>query len=125
MHKEAGIVHRDIKPQNILLCEGEPFTVKLCDFGVSEEFQGDNDIMAKTAGTYHFFAPECCDPEIEEYSGKAVDIWALGVTMYCLLFNVLPFFDYENQENEYSILEIIYKTDVQLPEQTVRNIDNE
>ena len=49
--------------------------------------------MTKSAGTYHFFAPECCDPDIEIYSGRATDVWALGVTLYCLIFNVLPFWD--------------------------------
>jgi len=49
LHGEAGIIHRDIKPQNILLCsskhlaieeqDGVPFTAKFCDFGVSEKLE--------------------------------------------------------------------------------------
>lgn len=117
LHESASIVHRDIKPQNILLCEstGEGISAKLCDFGVSEKFES-SDIMTKTAGTYHFFPPECCDPEIEEYSGKQADIWALGITLYCLIFNQLPFWDFDNQENEYTILEFILKNEVMIPE---------
>jgi serine/threonine protein kinase len=68
--------------------------------------------MAKTAGTYHFFPPECCDPDVDQYSGRSADIWALGATLFCLIFNELPFWDQENCENEYSIIEYILKTDI-------------
>ena len=44
-----------------------------------------------TEGTYHFMAPEACDPDIDQYSGRAADVWALGVTLYALLFNKCPF----------------------------------
>ena len=67
---------------------------KLCDFGVSEIVQvpiEDNDHMTKSAGTFHFFAPECCDPNIEGHGGCAADVWALGVSMYSLTFNCLPY----------------------------------
>jgi serine/threonine protein kinase len=39
-------------------------------------------------------------------------MWALGVTLYCLMFNELPFWDSENAENEFSILDIIHKNEV-------------
>ena len=87
---------------------------KLCDFGVSEKID-KGDILSKTAGTYHFFPPECCDPEVEQYSGKAADIWALGITLFCLMYNQLPFWDHDNCENEYSVLELILKNDVVIP----------
>jgi serine/threonine protein kinase len=51
----------------------------------------------------------------EKFSGMKVDVWALGVTVYCMVFNELPFWDSENTENEFSILEYILKTDVMLP----------
>ena len=76
---------------------------------MSEQITAESDDMVKSAGTYHFFAPECCDPEIHQYGGKAVDVWALGVTLFCFLFNHLPFWD-ENNLNEFSVLEIIHKT---------------
>ena len=63
---------------------------KLADFGTACIF-GDNDIMSNARGTYEFLAPECCNPEQRFFSGKAADIWAVGVTIYCLVFNELPF----------------------------------
>jgi [calcium/calmodulin-dependent protein kinase] kinase len=46
--------------------------------------------MKGSVGTYYFFAPELCNPDVTEYSGCAADIWALGVTLYCLVYNKLP-----------------------------------
>ena len=36
-------------------------------------------------------SPEECDPDNETFGGKAIDVWALGVTMFCMLFNKTPF----------------------------------
>ena len=60
-------------------------------------------MLEDTAGTYHFLAPECCDPEIKVYSGVKADIWALGVTLFAFAYNKLPFY----AETEIQILECI------------------
>ena len=54
----VGVVHRDIKPQNILITASG--VAKLTDFSVAEKV-GENDILKKTAGTYQFFSPEACN----------------------------------------------------------------
>lgn len=74
----------------------------LGDFG-SAEYVGDTDQVRRTEGTYHFLAPECCNPEIEAFSGKAADMWALGVTLFSLVYEKLPFW----AETLPGILEVI------------------
>lgn len=87
MHRHR-LIHGDIKPQNILV--DDHGLAKLADFGTASII-GENDILSGSRGTYEFLAPECCNPEQKFFSGKAADIWALGVTIYCMTFNELPF----------------------------------
>ena len=78
---------------------------KYADFGISvilDEHEG-GDIFRDTAGTYPYMAPEICNPEIEEYSGKKADIWALGITLYGFTFNMMPFWG----KNEIEIFDSI------------------
>ena len=46
---------------------------------------------AKSAGSPAFMPPELCVPKHGEVSGKAADIWSMGVTLYCLMFGRIPF----------------------------------
>jgi len=60
----------------------------MSDVGVSQLLkEGEGDSLSKTEGTYQFMAPECCDPDVESFSGKAVDVWSLGVTLFCICYN--------------------------------------
>ncbi|XP_062417205.1 calcium/calmodulin-dependent protein kinase kinase 1b [Pungitius pungitius] len=85
------IIHRDIKPSNLLL--GDDGHVKIADFGVSNEFEGTDALLSSTAGTPAFMAPEMMSEHGQRFSGKALDIWAMGVTLYCFVFGKCPFYD--------------------------------
>ncbi|KAF2077666.1 hypothetical protein CYY_001054 [Polysphondylium violaceum] len=85
---EQKVIHRDIKPENLLV--NRDGVVKIADFGVSHIFEND-DILRCSAGSPAFLAPELCTDEQIPISGKAVDIWALGISLYCLVFAKLPF----------------------------------
>jgi serine/threonine protein kinase len=86
MH-QAGIIHRDIKPHNLLLTDHD--TVKVCDFGLSklrgEEFDGPSSLKFGSA----WYAP----PEQEEDPNRvdvSADLYAVGITLYRMLTGVLP-----------------------------------
>ncbi|KAJ8325181.1 hypothetical protein BDV3_007258 [Batrachochytrium dendrobatidis] len=86
---EHDIAHRDIKPDNMMISKDG--TLKIVDFGVSEIFTKDTGTVVKSAGSPAFYSPEMCTARHGDLSVKPVDIWALGVTLYCMIFGVLPF----------------------------------
>jgi calcium/calmodulin-dependent protein kinase kinase 2 len=66
--------------------------LKIVDFGVSEMFNKDSNMTtAKSAGSPAFLPPELCVARHGEVSGRAVDVWSMGVTLYCLAFGRIPF----------------------------------
>uniref|UniRef100_A0A3Q2PGG7 calcium/calmodulin-dependent protein kinase n=1 Tax=Fundulus heteroclitus TaxID=8078 RepID=A0A3Q2PGG7_FUNHE len=85
------IIHRDIKPSNLLL--GDDGHVKIADFGVSNQFEGPDALLSSTAGTPAFMAPEMMSEHQHSFSGKALDVWAMGITLYCFVFGECPFYD--------------------------------
>lgn len=85
------IIHRDIKPSNLLL--GDDGHIKIADFGVSNEFEGADALLSSTVGTPAFMAPETMTEHEQSFSGKALDVWAMGVTLYCFVFGMCPFYD--------------------------------
>ncbi|KAI5790099.1 kinase-like domain-containing protein [Geopyxis carbonaria] len=106
-----GIIHRDIKPDNLLLSSDD--VLKIVDFGVSEMFEKKSPMMtAKSAGSPAFLPPEMCRPGHGDQSGTAVDIWSMGVTLFCLLFGRLPF----NHGGLLELYEAIRNDSVNIPE---------
>lgn len=137
-----GIVHRDIKPANLLVSLdyvvkisdfGVSFASSLSSSDDGVQF---NDMeLAKTVGTPAFFAPELCQTNFSSSASTVnmeatgmlksastgsgfpkvdhkIDIWALGVTLYCLLFGKVPF----NAESEFKLFDVIVNEELKFPE---------
>ncbi|KAF3926007.1 hypothetical protein ABW20_dc0107838 [Dactylellina cionopaga] len=111
-----GIIHRDIKPDNLLL--NSQNCLKIVDFGVSEMFNKDTEMKTtKSAGSPAFLPPEMCTIGHTEYDGRAADIWSMGVCLYCFYYGRLPFDNDSIMELYESIREdIILYTDDTPPE---------
>jgi [calcium/calmodulin-dependent protein kinase] kinase len=126
-----GIVHRDIKPPNLLTTnQGR---VKISDFGVSylgrpvhagergeelseaetQDLDDEAKELAKTVGTPAFYAPELCHTDVSDEIlpvTKAIDVWALGITLFCMLFARTPFV-----ESEFVVMRQIADEEIYLP----------
>ncbi|KHN95506.1 Calcium/calmodulin-dependent/calcium-dependent protein kinase [Metarhizium album ARSEF 1941] len=135
-----GVVHRDIKPANLLWTRDH--RVKISDFGVSyfgrpirdgeaddtvsesEAKDFDDDLeLAKTVGTPAFFAPELCYTDIDSKHqpkvSEQIDVWSLGVTLYCLIFARIPFL----AEDEFQMFRKIANEDVHIPRRRLKPVD--
>lgn len=133
-----GIIHRDIKPPNLL--QTADHRTKISDFGVSylgrpinddqvAENLSESDMqdfdeakeLAKTVGTAAFYAPELCYTDGNSESppvGPAIDVWALGITLFCMLFGRTPFVD-----NEFVVMRRIADEEIYVPRRRLRPVD--
>lgn len=103
-----GVVHRDIKPDNLLLTEDD--VLKIVDFGVSEMFEKPEQMRtAKSAGSPAFLPPELCVAKHGDVSGTAADVWSMGVSLFCLRYGHIPF-------NRPGVLEIYDAIKTETPE---------
>ena len=101
---EQRIMHRDIKPENILIKRDG--LVKLLDYGVAKELK-DRDMSSTMVGSRPFMAPE----QIMGESQIASDVWALGVIIYAIYTEYLPFY----HDNEKVLMDIILSGEPEPP----------
>lgn len=100
---ERGIVHRDVKPENVLTTSATwPFTTKLADFGLSNFLAPTAGVLESKVGTPYFVAREIVTTET--YNALA-DMWSVGVLMYQMLSSRLPFEGNQTKSVLYAILD--------------------
>lgn len=106
-----GIVHKDIKPGNLLLTTDG--TLKISDLGVAEALHpfAEDDTCRTSQGSPAFQPPEIANG-LDTFSGFKVDIWSAGVTLYNITTSLYPF----EGDNIYKLFENIGKGDYSVPE---------
>ena len=97
LHK-MRIMHRDLKPQNILLEKGG---IKLCDFGFAKEMSASTNFLRSIKGTPLYIAPEILLSK--PYTHK-VDVWSFGIILYELATGRTPFYASSIQQLQPKIL---------------------
>lgn len=106
-----GIVHKDIKPSNLLLTKDE--ILKITDLGVAESLDmfAEDDTCHTSQGSPAFQPPEIA-MGLESYSGFKVDVWSSGVTLYNMVTSLYPF----EGDNIYKLFENIGKGQYVIPD---------
>ncbi|CUG86584.1 protein kinase, putative [Bodo saltans] len=117
MH-DSNVVHRDIKPENLLLDETKT-VLKISDFGFAC-FSAPSRELFRRCGTLRYTAPEFYTEE--SYHGRAVDLWAAGVTLYVMLFNQYPFGRHGDTDS--MIMDRIRKQEVQFPRKVSGSLEH-
>ncbi len=81
-----GIIHRDVKPQNVILAEDH--NLKVADFGIARAVTAQTASTSQAMGSVHYISPEQAKGE---FTDERSDIYSLGITMYEMLTGKLPF----------------------------------
>ena len=120
-----GIIHKDIKPNNILLDKNNE--CKIIDFNFSSilEKHWIDNIGKKVDCNDYFRPPEICDLNNEKedinnyYKGMPVDIWAIGVTAYILSYKKFPF--YSETDDLFELYDKIFSAKYEIPKKPKRS----
>ncbi|KAH0787433.1 AGC family protein kinase [Histomonas meleagridis] len=102
------IIHRDMKPQNILIANKS--SLKLCDFGFARALSQTTLVLTSIKGTPLYMAPELVQ---EQQYDEKVDIWALGVILYELYYGKPPFYT----NSIYKLIQMIVSSPIQYPDE--------
>ena len=105
--KRCRIIHRDMKPQNILISANG--IVKLCDFGFARSMSTNTIVLTSIKGTPLYMAPELVQ---ELPYNHTVDLWSLGVIIYELFVGTPPFYT----NSIYTLIHLIVKDPVKFPD---------
>ena len=100
------IMHRDMKPQNILLCKDN--RVKLCDFGFARAMSTETMVLTSIKGTPLYMSPELVEDRPYDHNA---DLWALGCILYEVFTGYPPFYT----NNLYQLVDMIVKGQVKWP----------
>ena len=119
LHKKCKIVHMDIKPGNILIDAG--LSAKIADFSVScsyAHFEPENLVKFPFVGTGKFMPPEIIEKaNMKIKESEKIDIYSLGVTLYCLFYGMYPYKLHEVKGKDYDkILDKIKNEKLEFPE---------
>ena len=105
--KSSNIVHKDIKPDNVLVGDDGRFV--LSDFGSARIVPAE--LVAESPATIGFFPPEICSSEPSlEYSGYKADLFAAGLVVFCATFERMPY-ELDNPDDVTELLDAICKWD--------------
>mmetsp|Transcript_41782 Transcript_41782/g.103838 ORF Transcript_41782/g.103838 Transcript_41782/m.103838 type:complete len:355 (+) Transcript_41782:127-1191(+) len=91
-----GVIHRDVKLENIMLCAEDPCAVKLIDFGlaaitpVGPNGVPERELLYDAVGTKSYRAPEIAGASKHGYYGPPVDVWSMGIVIFSLVSGFFP-----------------------------------
>ena len=105
-HEIANVIHKDINVNNILI--NQDGISKLCDFGISETFENNNDLLLSKGPSTYTPPEKICK---EKYNGKPADIYLIGLTLYHMVFKKPLFTDFGNLTKDDYLNIKIPKTD--------------